>query len=299
MSEPFTHHTFTPIRTDGERRIVAAEAEWAKVQMLHWRCLRDGRKRRVEIGGDLFEPWTGGICDAKGVFQSHTEGACEIQLTIADVRRRVFRLIDDCPHIDFLLNTTRLAEAEKLIPEYGSYSPAFVANGEIIGPDFTPDVRPNLILGMTVSTQREVDEWLPLLLRLQAAVRWVRYVPGEGLDFLRWFGPQNEGQWMNVVECGHRNQDYGVNWLTIAGSLDSPTNLDHVRDVIAQGRAAGVPVCVEWMGAYLVMDGSGSERFKWPGFVVGEKQTRLLLNDPHGADPAEWPEDLRVREAPR
>lgn len=294
MSEPFAHHTFTPIRTDGDLRIVAEEARWRAISLANKSAEQKHVKCRVEIGGNLFEPWEGAIQRSDGRIVVTPGGRLprsgRRRLTIsdvADVHRRVFRLIDDCPHITFLLSTTRLAEAEKLIPEYGSYSPAFVANGEIIGPDFTPDVRPNLILGTTVSTQAEVNERLPLLLRLPAAVRWVRCVPGERLDLLRWFGPQNEGQWMNVVECGHRSQDYGINWLTIAGSLDSPTNLDHVRDIIAQGRAAGVPVWVERLGARQTESMPGHR-----GVV------EYVLRDPHGADPAEWPEDLRVREIP-
>lgn len=260
MSEPFAHHTFTPIKIDGDRRIVAAESEWARVQAFQRTAESEGVQCRVEIGGDLFEPWEGPIYDSAGnVLDSersrpmtHMTASNYDPMSSADVRRRVFRLIDDCPHITFMVNTTRLEEAARLIPPYEYHA---CETGDCPH-DTTRECdslaerqyRDNLTLGTTVSTQREIDERLPLLLRLQAAVRWVWCVPGEGLDFLRWFGPQNEGQWMNVVECGHRNQDYGVNWLTIAGSLDSPTNLDHVRDIISQGRAAGVPVWMEGDG---------------------------------------------------
>ena len=51
-----------------------------------------------------------------------------------------------------------------------------------------------------------------------------------------------------------------------------PFDLAWARDVIAQCRAAGVPVFVKQLG------------------------TKLFLNHPKGGDPAEWPEDLRVRE---
>ena len=297
-TEPFTHHTFHPIRTDGDRRIVAEEARWRAISLANKSAERKQVKCRVGIGGDLFEPWEGPIVDEDGkrlciylpnggilkteIYAGSPGPHCR-WLSVADVRRRVFALIGDCPHIDFLINTTRPTDAVRVVNEC-IRSSVTEEDGDKIYNAF----RSRIWMGATVSTQAEVNERFPLLLRLPAAVRWVRCVPGERMDLLRWFGPQNEGQWMNVVECGHRNQDYGINWLTIAGSLTEPTNLDHVRGIIAQGRAAGVPVWVERMGVRQIESMPGNR-----GVV------EYVLRDPHGADPAEWPDDLRVREVPR
>lgn len=315
MTTPLFHHTFTPLRIDGDRRIVAPEAEWDKVARLNRLMTRPTGKPkgkvRVEIGGDLFEPWEGPThaTDGKQMWKSRcANGFWEVD---DDVRHRVFRLIDDCPHVDFYLSTTHLrAAADVMSPD----SPGIAHVG-------WQDPRKNLILGTTVSTQREADDRLPWLLKLPAAKRWVRYVPGsERVDWPRWLPGK---RWFNAAceKCGHvgstefflerryhddadvvcpkANEVGTIGLVIVSGSLDSPTNLDHVRGVIAQCRAAGVRVWVERLGKRVLM--TWREFCKWhpsPPAVDAHPSTIdvVTLRDPHGADPAEWPEDLRARE---
>jgi len=58
-----------------------------------------------------------------------------------------------------------------------------------------------------------------------------------------------------------------------------PMELDWVRDLIRQCKAAQVPVFVKQLGSAWARE-AGAKNWK-------------------GADPAEWPEDLRIREFPR
>ena len=70
-----------------------------------------------------------------------------------------------------------------------------------------------------------------------------------------------------------------------------------------QCRAAGVPVFVKQLGSHAGWDGTGyppSCELRDHASIAGlpHWKWRLNMNDRAGADPAEWPEDLRVREFP-
>lgn len=299
-TEPFTHHVFTPIRADGDRRIVAAEAEWQEVLFLH--SLSSGAAFRVEIGGDLFEPWEGPIHSERNRWDRMmriTPSSYE-KLNIDHIRRRVFRMIDDCPHIDFLINTTRLKSVAEMLPTEDDGHGGKLAAAIFGGDDFPSEKgkliqkRLNLWIGTTVSTQREADERILLLLGLPASRLWVRYVPGaERVRF--------RNEWVAGLLDDMMNARPRIDRLTIAGSLTEPTSLDHVRDIIAQGRAAGVPVWVERLGPRVLM--TRREICEWhpnpPAVDTHPLSIDVVkLKDPNGEDPAEWPEDLRVREIP-
>ena len=80
-----------------------------------------------------------------------------------------------------------------------------------------------------------------------------------------------------------------IDWLIVGGESGPharPCDLAWIRSAVAQCRAAGVPVFVKQLGG---ADGPDSVT------VVSGMRYR----DRAGADPSEWPEDLRVREWPR
>ncbi len=73
------------------------------------------------------------------------------------------------------------------------------------------------------------------------------------------------------------------------GQPARPFDVEWARSTIRQGRAAGVPVFVKQMGSNPV------------GWLPPEDEHHVdppALYDRAGADPLEWPEDLRVREFP-
>ena len=70
--------------------------------------------------------------------------------------------------------------------------------------------------------------------------------------------------------------------------------MEWVRSVVRQGKAAGVPVFVKQLGA---------NPFDSEKVCLLLKETvltgnALKLKDRKGGDPAEWPDDLRVRQFP-
>lgn len=144
-----------------------------------------------------------------------------------------------------------------------------------------PWPKPHIWLGVSVEDQATADERIPLLLQTPAAVRWVSYEPALGP--VSFFGPDSP-TW---------NLDNGLDWIVIGGESGPgarPFDLHWARQVVAQGRAAGVPVFVKQIGSKPMTD----HRTR----PAGESWV-LVPKDRKGGDMSEWPEDLRVREYPR
>lgn len=123
---------------------------------------------------------------------------------------------------------------------------------------------PNIWLGATIVNQEEADRDAPKLLATPAAMRFVSYEPA--------LGPVD---WTKYP---------GLDWIIVGGeSGTSPRRFDWdwARSTIAQCRQIGAAPFMKQTGTDLAL--------------VYER----VQKDRNGADPAEWPEDLRVREFPR
>jgi len=126
---------------------------------------------------------------------------------------------------------------------------------------------PNCWLGVSAEDQRWWDERVPELLATPAAVRFVSAEP-----------------LLSPIETGWDEWGYveRPDWLIVGGESGPgarPCDISWIRSLRDQCQAAGVPVFVKQLGS----------RWAHPG-IRGLKG----LN-PKGGDPAEWPEDLRVR----
>lgn len=80
-----------------------------------------------------------------------------------------------------------------------------------------------------------------------------------------------------------------------------PCNVEHIRSLVEQCKAAGVKCFLKQLGAKPVHNGKPTGEFRTG--PNGKRQLEmtydvLKLKHPKGGDPAEWPEDLRVRELP-
>lgn len=134
----------------------------------------------------------------------------------------------------------------------------------------------NVIILTSVEDQKAADKRIPELLRIPAAVHGLSLEPLLGpVDLTRKAtkGPASES-WLGLGEIG---------WLIIGGESGPaarPCNVEWVRSLVQQGKAAGVPVFVKQLGSR-------------PFFEHDQRQR--IIHDPKGSDPVEWPEDLRVR----
>jgi protein gp37 len=134
---------------------------------------------------------------------------------------------------------------------------------------------PNVWLGVSAEDQAAADKRIGLLLDTPAAVRFVSAEPllgpialnGNGRHML---GSASQAQGMND----------GLDWV-IAGGESGP---------------GARPMDVRW--ARELRDQCATADVSFFMKQMGKCPTGLLLTDSHGGDPAEWPEDLRVREFP-
>lgn len=170
----------------------------------------------------------------------------------------------------------------------------------------------NVWLGVSVEDQATADARIPLLLQTPAAIRFVSYEPALGpVDFTelpsRFDRDDGDGECnrpllrLNALKGGHWcgacfHDSQRLDWVIVGGESGRgarPFDIAWARKTVAQCRAAGVAVFVKQMGAnshgYLPEARAFTEALVQVGaFITGK-----------GGDPAEWPEDLRVREFPR
>lgn len=176
---------------------------------------------------------------------------------------------------------------------------------------------PNVWLGVSVEDQTTADARIPLLLQTKARIRFVSYEPALGpVDFGRWTTPQGvPGQCFSID--GEQWHDFGdcpncipaLDWVIVGGESGHgarPFNIAWARRTVERCRAAGVAVFVKQVGAVPVSP-RGLDA-QWPTgtklgaeFVTDDEFNgrHVTLRDRKGGDPAEWPDDLRVREFPR
>ena len=170
-------------------------------------------------------------------------------------RSEAWDIIAQRPGLRFQILTKRIERAGACLPEdwHGGYG--------------------NVWLGTSVEHQATAHR-LDVLATLRARVRFASVEP--------LLGPVK----LPSLEA--------LDWLIVGGESGvnaRPCDADWIRDVIAQGDAAGVPVFVKQLGA----------RFHDADQGLGGRLNRDLperLRSHKGSDPAEWPADLRRRELP-
>jgi protein gp37 len=300
---------------NGGTRVVAAESYWRGP--VKWNKLAaagklpdgspnpDGHRPRIFCASlaDVFEDWSGAMIDTKGerLFMAHPSpsgpewwygepdaAGGETPVAMHDVRRRLFKLIDATPNLDWMLLTKR----PENIREY--WYPITRADG---CEDHTEFLRPNVWLGTTAGTQQAADRNVPKLLECShlSPVLWVSAEPLLGpVDFMRWLhilwqcqgcqgyftGPAQKvcpdcgktnywsgshrfnGRRRPVDNVFPRQSGSGLDWIITGGESGHgarPCHPDWVRSVRDQCQAAGVAFhhkqWGEWVarGQYLKM----------------------------------------------
>lgn len=163
---------------------------------------------------------------------------------------------------------------------------------------------PNVHLGVSVEDQPTADARIPPLLQCPAAVHFVSYEPAlAAVDFAPYLRP-NWDVFVGPCGCSERrdpwtrcdNCIHTLRWVIVGGESGPnarPFDVAWARSTIEQCRAAGVACFVKQVGAH-PWDGPGSLWGADPTMRSGV----IHLADRAGADPSEWPEDLREQEFP-
>src|SRR5262245_31589836 len=145
----------------------------------------EGRRWRVFCCSlaDVFEDWTGPVINHKGdrlafdprdidIFRRHRPYPCpsgsflpphDFQwTTLSDLRKDLFRLIDQTPHLDWLLLTKRPENVRRMWDYSRKLKTERVSQNE--GDNIDP-YRPNVQLGTSVSDQPTAEKAVPELLQ--------------------------------------------------------------------------------------------------------------------------------------
>jgi protein gp37 len=207
-------------------------------------------------------------------------------------------LIHDTLNLDWLLLTKRpenwrprlQAVEDFLIESDESYE--WVADWLGGGP--SPETPDNVWLGVSVEDQKRADERIPILLNTPARIRFLSCEPLlEPIDLkLDW--NNDLARWDST---GRELPPRRIDWVIIGGESGPkarPCDVEWVRDIVNQCRAARVPVFVKQLGRKIIDKPPGQD----PHFMRGKVTWYRTFRDRKGGDPAEWPEDLRVREFP-
>jgi protein gp37 len=237
-------------------RVVASESYWRQPLKWNREAKAAGERRRVFCASlaDVFEGWD-------------TMPAASHDAVMA-ARKRLGKLINDTPYLDWLLLTKR---PENVLALAADMWVRFVRDAPL---------PVNVWIGTSVENQETADKRIPELLKVPAAVRFLSCEPLLGpIDFFH--GPKDWGLLT------------GIHWVIVGGESGPgarPCDVNWIRSIVGQCRAAGVEVFVKQLGAQPHDTSDGSDR--------PNAGTLIDLNDRKGGDLAEFPPDLRVREFP-
>lgn len=312
------------------KRVVAAESAWREVLKWDKAAMEAGERHRVFCASmaDVFEDWQGPMMGSGDVILGKDFRASRgpaTRLTMADVRGRLFGLIEQTPHLDWLLLTKRPENVLRMWPHDvdealdcppGPEREAFASR--------LPRRFDNAWLGVSVEDQAHADERIPLLLKIPAAVRFLsceplleavrlvqRFKDGGTRDYLtgQFHGLQCKG------ENGH--PDFvaetcdpklpRIDWVIVGGESGTkarPFNIAWARSIVDQCAAAGVACFVKQLGANVEACDVIDAMDYFPGDVrlspgSTRNDARVHLKSIKGGDLAEWPEALRVRQFPK
>lgn len=173
-------------------------------------------------------------------------------------RHDLWKLINATPALTWLLLTKRIGNVAKMWPVMFESAP------------------PNIWLGATIVNQEEADRDVPKLLAVPAVKCFVSYEPA--------LGPVD---WTLFR---------GINWIIIGGESTQgaparPFDVEIACRTIRQCRKIGAAPFVKQLGSFPCEE----REF---GTAKGGCHVPLKFKDRAGADPAEWPIDLRVQEFP-
>ena len=264
-----------PPKTTERHRTKSA---WTDVPRWDRAAKRDGVRRKVFVSS---------LAD---VFEDHPQ--------VSRWRAEALDLLAQCDGLDVQLLTKRPENILRMVP-----------------PEWRDEWPAHIWVGTTVEDQRRAEERIPHLLRVPAEVRFLSCEPLLGavkLDLRERYRPRRgscDGGCLDRDEytstdgalrcgrCGYPSSGSprpGVDWVIVGGESGAsarPFDLAWARSIVAQCRDAGVPVFVKQIGARPVQVHPATPRAAataLPG-----------LRDRAGADPSEWPSDLRVQEFPR
>lgn len=299
----------------GGTRVVASKSMWKEPLKWDRTCGNYPNAKRPRVFcasfADVFEDWKGPMVDSQGrtmfeCCQCHERWAEDMtgydpsvednrpickkclspgpnEMAMADVRRRLFDLIDATPNLDWLLLTKRPENIARMMPEYVRTSPSenwFFDPEEqkrrglthagphksTVSVSGVGVVRQNVWIGTTIEDQKTADERIPHLLRVPAKVRFLSCEPLLGPVDLRPKAPDAysilgkfystgtfDPSGMSPATDRVLNCFPKIDWIIAGGESGPgarPMHPDWARSLRDQCQAAGVPFFFKQWGEY-------------------------------------------------
>lgn len=180
-------------------------------------------------------------------------------------RDDLWALIEDCPDLEWQIVTKRVGNVRKMVPFVG--------------------LPTNVILIATIVDQDEANRDLQKLryLKMDGYVRRI------GVSYEPALGPVDWSKWLRPEAPGPYAAREVLDWIIVGGESTQggatarAFDVEWARSTIRQCHEAGVAVFMKQMGSTVIAR-------DWPAMP--------FPRDRAGANPAEWPEDLRVRDFP-
>lgn len=278
-------------------RIMAPEKYWQ--QPIAWNAAAARADRRAKVFcasiADVFEDWQGPIHNPQGDMLGYSDGEFHTIVsktpyaaTMANMRKKLFELIDQTPHLDWQLLTKRPGNILKMTPPYAYHA---CETGDCphdrsseCNSEAARKYRDNVWLGTSISNYQTAEELIPQLLTARdlAPVLFLSVEPLLGKVELRdlmttrcprcgvWVykAVQTPETWCPsccIEECnsGATPEHHGmfptksiIDWVICGGESGRqarPMHPDWARSLRDQCQAAGVPFFFkqhgEWLGA--------------------------------------------------
>lgn len=238
-----------------------------------------GERRRVFCASlsDVFEDWTGGLIEHDGRPALHHEHGH--RWTMGQLRRRLFKLIEATPHLDYLLLTKRPENIFEMWPvDEKTGARKYLSN---------------VWLGTSVSSVKTAEKMIPHLMgcRQLSPVLFLSMEPlleAVELSCLHIDLGNNfiGNPFHNSLASEFEERRWpSIDWVIVggeSGKFPRPCAVEWIRLVVHDCREANVPCFVKQLGA-----------------MAFEKDRRLsFVNSVKGGDPTEWPPGIDVREFP-
>jgi protein gp37 len=297
----------------GGTREVAAESYWRFP--LKW-------DRAAAAAGERHRVFCASLAD---VFEGPETMPAEALPAVRAARVRLFDLIRTTPNLDWLLLTKRpqhirrVLEETLILSEGGNPDDAdyFVdRDGSFPENDLAwwlndwcgENPPANVWLGTSVEDQKAADERIPHLLKVPAAVRFLSCEPLLGPVLLTEI-ERPAGAGVHVFSALESDVDTRddedfrgatIAWVIIGGESGfgaRPFRAEWAWSIVQQCKAVGVPVFMKQLGER--PETADLTHWRCAGKVLPDGNGYgLQLRDKKGAEPAEWPSELQVRELP-
>jgi protein gp37 len=196
------------------------------------------------------------------VFCASMADVFEDRPELAEHRERLWRLVADTPHLDWLLLTKRPENVLSMTPwawRVGEHSDPPHHEDPIHWPR-------NAWVGTTVEDQEHADERIPHLLAVPAPVRFLSCEPLLGPIWLR-------------LGVGMRHE--GIGWVIAGGESGPgarPMQLEWATDLRDQATGAGVPFLFKQWGEWRPIEGDEADELNPHGLIrVGKKEAGRQL----------------------